>query len=162
MHRNSTFSISRFFIGIFWLIGLIIGVVLSHYVISGHTASSSKFDVSASFSGIFISYLLPILSVILIRKLCLDSLVYIVLLLDGFLFSFCSLYLSHVLNYPAFLINLLHMFSRGCCSSFLVILCQCLFIDLQSREERFIGTIITASVLVCLLDYFLILKFIRI
>lgn len=159
MNRKIPFSNSCVYVAITWLIGMIIGLVIAYSFNSSTSLVFSEMRIfPASFAGTVITCVLPFLLAILAWLFHADILIYICIVFNGFLIGFCSLFLSHLIDISCCSAQLLCMFSQSCCSTFLVFLCPILISGLKELIYKSILLILSGTVFVILVDYFLILR----
>lgn len=157
MNRRIAFSNQYAAVSILWLAGLMIGMAFA-YSFKASIAPIHFGDIfmSASFSSITLTTIAPICLVLFFSYTHLNYFIYIILLSNGILHGFCSLFLSQLSGNIGWLTQLLLMFSQSCSSTFLVFLCPLLLCGWPKDRIRISWTILTAAVIVCFLDFFVI------
>ena len=158
MKRKTHIFGRQFLTIVFWLIGLIIGFVIADTIVPS-TISNERLYVSGSFGGIVISSVIPLCIAFLACRLRFDVLSYLILLANGFIYAFCSFYLSGVSGLAGSFVHILFMFAPGCCAMLLVLLCLLFSSCSGKRFNQLSCAIMIAAVLLCCIDYFMILRF---
>lgn len=159
MNRRIAFSNQYAAISILWLAGLMIGMAFT-YSIKASIASIDFGDIfmPASFASIALTTIAPICLVLFFGYTRLNYLIYIVLLVNGFLYGLCSMFLSHLSGNISWFTQLLFTFSQRCSSTLLVFLCSLLLCGWRKDRIPISLSIVAASVTVCFFDYFVISK----
>lgn len=160
MHKKFSFMNRRFSIYIFWIVGFIIGLSIASYITS-HRINTPyvEYDLDGSLGSILILSVFPIFIALVAWKFNLDILSDMNLLVNSFLYGFCSLYLSRTTGLSGSFVHLLFMFSTGSCTTLLVYLCSILYNMFLQRHKKLLLCILIAAFILCCLDYFVILRF---
>lgn len=160
MHKKAVFISRHFVIYILWMAGFAIGLSSSSYIIShDFSVPYMTYSLSGSFGGMFICSTLPLLIAVVAYAWSIDFLSNINLLVNGFLYGFCSLYLSRVTGFSGSFVHLLFMFSTGCCATLLLFICAALDSCSLRQRKTLSFVVIFTSIILCCLDYFLIFRF---
>ena len=159
MNRRVAFYDNFLCLGIFWVIGILVGIVFAHHN-SPLIAPNNLGDIfmPPSFGGLVLSSVLPVCFVILFNRIGLRFALYLILVIDGFLIGFCSLYLSNVLNCPVFYVRTFYMFAQSCCSTILLVLCSLLTSGVSCRLSKISFLSIIVSVIISVFDYLVFIK----
>ena len=160
MHKKVGFLNRHFTICTLWVIGFVIGFSIAGYITShSFYAPYLEYGLSGSFGSILISAMLPLLIALLAWALNLDILSDINLLVNSFLYGFCSLYLSRTTGISGGFVHFLFMFSTGSCATLLVYICSVLNnLSLRQCKKLSFG-IFFAAIVLCCLDCLVILRF---
>ncbi len=155
MNRRVAVSNSIFCVGAFWMVGMLIGIVFARYN-STTIAPNILGDIfmPASLGGTILSSAIPVCAVLFFNRVRCRPFIFTILVIDGFLFGFCNLFLSDHLKCTAFFVRIFYMFSQSCRSTLLLLLCPLLISDFFKRNQRTALLFISASVLICFFDYF--------
>lgn len=160
MHKKVSFMNRHFTICTLWVIGFVIGFSIAGYITS-HRINTPyvEYDLDGSLGSILILSVFPIFIALVAWKFNLDILSDMNLLVNSFLYGFCSLYLSRTTGLSGSFVHLLFMFSTGSCTTLLVYLCSILYDMFLQRHKKLLLCILIAAFILCCLDYFVILRF---